>query len=105
MMVPLFVWQGKSLHAVDPLEIMALSAEGAYTKLHLTDNRSYLVRSTLADMLKKTPEGFLFRVHRTWAVSVFYIDKVEKEVVKMGPNDIPIGKLYYDGLISKLQVI
>jgi DNA-binding LytR/AlgR family response regulator len=105
MLTPLFVWQNKVLKRIDLRQVLCLFTEGNYTKIVVSDNNFYMVRSTLAGALKKLPPEMFIRIHRSIAVSVFYIDQVAKDHLIIHEESIPIGKQYYRSLIRRLNVI
>ncbi|MBZ5856853.1 LytR/AlgR family response regulator transcription factor [Flavihumibacter profundi] len=105
MLKPIFIWQDKILKKVDPLEVTFLITEGNYTKICFTDKTCYLVRSTLSGAMKKLPPDIFIQTHRSYAVSVFFIDHIAKDHLIIGDIAIPISRQYYERVIEQLQII
>jgi DNA-binding LytR/AlgR family response regulator len=105
MMKPLFFWQGKLLKKVNPLEVVCLITQNNYTRVCMSDKTYYLVRSTLSSIMQKLPADIFIQTHRSYAVSVFFIDDLAKDHLNIGPDAIPISKQFYDRVINSLQII
>lgn len=102
---PVFFWEDKRLKKVNPLDLMFIYTIGNYTRLFLHDLSHIMVRSTLSAVLSEMPHGIFFKTHRAYAVSVYFIDQVERDHVVVGPEIIPIAKQYYKPLLSQLAII
>ena len=105
MLKPFFVWQNKELIRINPEEVICLSTDRNYTRIYLSNNSCYLVRSTLAGALKKLPGDMFIKVHRSYAVSILYIDTLAKDHLTIDGNSIPIGRQFYKSVIDKLNII
>ncbi|AXY75877.1 LytTR family transcriptional regulator [Paraflavitalea soli] len=105
MLKPFFVYQNKILIRINPEELVCLVAEKNYTKLFLTHKRYYLVRSTLTGILKKLPPEMFIKVHRAYAVSIFFMDKVDRDQLEIGGQSVPISRRYYTSVIEQLNII
>ncbi|WP_276483769.1 LytR/AlgR family response regulator transcription factor [Paraflavitalea pollutisoli] len=105
MQKPFFVWLKKKLRRIDPEEVMALVTEGNYTKIFLSDQTHCMVRTTLTAALKKLPPDMFIRTHRSCAVSIFYINNIEKDCLTIGEHPIPIAKRYYKSVFEQLNII
>jgi LytTr DNA-binding domain len=105
MLRPVFIRKEKFLMKVQPEHIVCLVTEKNYTKIFLPDTSFYLVRSSLASILKILPEDVFVRIHRAYAVSVLYIDTIGKDVLVIAEKPFPIGRQYYRSLIKALDVI
>jgi DNA-binding LytR/AlgR family response regulator len=105
MLKPFFVYQNKALLRINPEDLLCLVADKNYTKLFLTHKRFYLVRSTLTGTLKKLPPEMFIKVHRSFAASIFYMDKIDRDQLEIDGRAIPISKRYYTTLIRQLNII
>lgn len=110
MLKPFFVWRDKELKSVRPEEVVCLVTKGNYTKIYLSDEKHYLVRTTLTRALERlNPEVFI-KVHRKFAVSVIFIDTVARDhlnltVVVDKSKVVPIARQYYQSLINQLIML
>ena len=89
---------------VCPEKIYGISMEGNYTRIHLRGVH-YLVRSTMAAMLKKLPPDIFIKVHRSFVISIYYMNNIDRDHLLIGKDVIPIGKQYYKSLMEQLNVI
>jgi DNA-binding LytR/AlgR family response regulator len=105
IIIPVFISQNKKLVNINPYDIAFLHAQNNYTKLYLTEQRTFTLRSTISTMMTKLPKDIFVQIHRSFAVSILHIDDIEKETLRVYEEILPIGKQYYEGLIEKLQVL
>ena len=105
MLHPFIVRQNKVLRKVDPSDVMCLNTVGNYTRIYLSDKSHFMVRSTLFGALKKLPPEIFIKTHRSFAVSVYFIDNVARDHLTVEDEVSPIGKRYYNRVISRLNVI
>ena len=72
-------------------DILFIEASGNYVNIHLQDKR-ILARLTMS-YLEKILEGNVFkRVHRSFIVNIFKIDKIKKGIILIGKQTIPANK-------------
>ncbi|GAO42330.1 LytTR family DNA-binding domain-containing protein [Flavihumibacter petaseus] len=105
MLPPFYIWQGRTLKGVNPLDVVALSAERVYTKIHLTQDRHLIARLPLTTLLKQVSGDIFVRTHRGWAVSVYYLEEISKDKAVIGSMVIPVTKPYFDNLVTKLNIL
>ncbi len=106
MIKPFFVWQNKVLKSVNPENVVCLLTEGNYTKVFLSDKSFYLVRSTLSRTLAKLPNDIFIKIHRSFAVSVYFIDEIAKDhLVILGNEVLPVSRQYYQSFVGQLNII
>ncbi|HMH33417.1 MAG TPA: LytTR family DNA-binding domain-containing protein [Puia sp.] len=105
MLKPFFVRDKKVLKRIDPEQVMCLEAGRNYTWIYLSDGTAHLVRSTLSGTLKKLPSDIFIKIHRSLAVSVFFINDIARDHLIIGEKSIPIGRQYYSSAIRQLNII
>ena len=105
MLKPFFVWQNKVLKRIDPRQVMCLSTEGNYTRIYLSDQTFYMVRSSLSGALKKLPPEMFIKIHRSLVASIYFIDDIARDHLIIGGDSIPIGRKYYQPAIRQLNII
>lgn len=105
MQKPFFVWQNKVLKSVSPVDVMLLVTEGNYTKIVLSNESYYHVRSSLAGALKKLPPDMFIKIHRSYAVSIHFIDNIARDHLIVAGEAIPIARQYYKPVMEKLNII
>lgn len=89
---------------VDLNELLWIMVDGNYLELH-TENKRYVIRSSLRDFLDKLHIQRFHRVHKSYAVNLERIDAVNSEGVIVGEATIPMGRNFRDDLLQKLNTI
>ena len=105
MLEPVFIWKDKELIKIHPEEIAVLATVENYTRFFMADLQEHIVRCSLSNALKKLPPKMFIRIHRSFVVSINYIDWINKDCLQVGNATIDIGKQYYDALINRLTII
>lgn len=85
-------------------DILWIKAEGNYLELHLQDKKE-LIRASLGSFLERLNRHNFFRTHKSYAVNLDHLTKVEPTFVFIGKTEIPISKTYADELLHRLNVI
>jgi two-component system response regulator LytT len=99
----MFIKDGHYFHKVNYSDILYLSADHVYVNVH-TAQRKFLVRATMQDYLEKfDPEKFV-RTHRSYAVNIDKVDKINMAYVIINGEEVPISKNYRDTLLSRLNI-
>jgi DNA-binding LytR/AlgR family response regulator len=57
---------------------------------------------TFSQLEKGLPPENFHRIHKSFIVSLDKIESIERNVVKIGEQRIPVGKNYQDGFYKKL---
>ncbi|WP_209328940.1 LytR/AlgR family response regulator transcription factor [Lunatimonas salinarum] len=84
-------------------EIVALKAEGLYTRL-ITSNRSTILeRKILKELHVELPQDQFIRVHKSHVVNIKYIKSLNSKTLVAGHLTIPIRRGYYNELKSILD--
>lgn len=105
MMKPIFVPHNGALTPVDPLEIVCLRVDNSSTHIHLANKQYCIVFLSLTEVLKRLPPDIFIRTSRTYAVSVYFIERIEKTVVTVAGEPIPIARDYYVKVLEKIVVM
>lgn len=66
------------IHLLDQNEILYLSADGNYTKFHLTNKTSILTTKTLKEYEEILSEKYFIRIHQSSIVNMLYASKFDK---------------------------
>jgi len=89
----IFLRHNKSYIQVAINEILYIEAAGNYTKVATID-KTITVREKISDMIESLPSNDFLQVHKSFAIATKYIDSIEGNRIRIGNNEIPIGKLY-----------
>lgn len=89
-----FVKDGIYIHKIEFDAILYLKSEGNYTEI-ITQQKTYLIRSLLKQIIDKLPENYFMRIHRSYIINVKKITLISPSEVTLGSNTIlPIGETY-----------
>lgn len=76
-----------------------------YVKVFLSGGRHYLVKRPISAVENLLSEHKFMRVHRSYLVSLGKVSGYNALSVQLGQNDIPIGRLYKQSVLERLQKI
>ena len=102
---PVFVWQERVLRKIHPDDIICLETDRNYTKFHVRGTNPIMVRCTLDSALATLPKDEFVKTHRSFAVSINFIEQISRENVRISGQDVPLSRRYYKPLVEKLSII
>lgn len=85
-------------------EILWIESRGNYLELNLA-NKKELIRATLGSFLERLNQQNFFRTHKSYAVNLDYMTRIEPAAITINNTEIPISKVYADELVKRLNVI
>jgi DNA-binding LytR/AlgR family response regulator len=100
----LFIRDNRVLHRVAVRDLLLVEADGNYVELVLK-NRRYVLRNSVAELLKAMPEGLFIMVNRRQAVNILLVDSVSSDEVTIGRNNYTLSPRFRDQLVERLHVI
>ncbi|KUJ60749.1 LytTR family transcriptional regulator [Flavobacteriaceae bacterium CRH] len=83
-------------------QLLFAQSFGNYVKLHTT-KRTYLASITTTELEKCLPEKKFIRIHKSYIVAVDKIEGIDKEVVNIKKEKLPIGITYKRELFDRLK--
>ena len=84
-------------------EILYIESWKDYVKLFLTTGKSILVKQSISSMENLLSAHRFVRVHRSYIVSIDKISGYSGMFVQVGKNDVPIGRLYKQAVMERLN--
>lgn len=105
MFIPFFVRVDNMLHSIKPEDVVCLQMKENYLHIYLTNRKPLVVRSTLTDALSKLPDSIFIKTHRSFAVSILFMDKIERYNLVVGKKDIPIARNLYNHVLDQLVIL
>ncbi len=84
-------------------DILYLESWKDYIKIFLTDGKSFLAKQSISAMENLLSEHKFVRVHRSFMVSLDKISGYNGLSVQLSELEIPIGRLYKQSVMEKLQ--
>ncbi len=97
-----FVRQDGNLIKIKHEDILWLKADGNYTHL-FTRIGKFSVRHILKDFETLIPQDKFLRVHKSYIVQVGLIEEISPKELRIEEEWIPLGRTYYQKLISGIQ--
>ncbi|RYY63954.1 MAG: response regulator transcription factor [Chitinophagaceae bacterium] len=88
-----FIKTGYEQVKVEVDDILYLESSGNYVT-YVLPGRNLLSRSNMSEALSALPAGRFVRVHRSYAVALSKIDKVERTQVTVARQVIPVGEAF-----------
>jgi DNA-binding LytR/AlgR family response regulator len=94
----------KGMKKVFVNDIQYIESWKDYIKIFLTDKTSLLVKQSISSMENLLSEHKFLRVHRSFIVSLDKISGYNGLSVQLSEQEIPIGRLYKQAVMERLQL-
>ena len=85
--------EGSSINKLYIHDIIYLEAISNYTRI-VTAFRKYITLSNLKQLMDQLPENKFVRIHRSYAVAINKINRIENREVYAADAILPVGKTY-----------
>jgi two-component system response regulator LytT len=89
----IFLWSNKIEHKVKYAAIRYIQGCGNSVDVY-TDDEMITVWETMTTVEGSLPKSAFLRVHKSFIVAIDGIDKIERNKIRIGETEIPIGKHY-----------
>lgn len=89
----LMIKEGTSVNRVLIHDVIYLEALGNFTSV-VTAEKKYTTLMNLGNFMEKLPREKFLRIHRSYAVAVNKIKRMEDGELRLGQTRLPIGKTY-----------
>ncbi|MBN3582791.1 LytTR family transcriptional regulator DNA-binding domain-containing protein [Algoriphagus aestuarii] len=83
-------------------EIIYLEADANYTQVY-TEEKKFVVRSTLKDLEQKLNPNQFARIHKSYLINLEAIEAIDTQSIHIGGKEIPISRSQHSWLINKIQ--
>ena len=102
----LFIRTNNIINKVKLSDIKWIHADGNYCYIH-AGNRRYAVKISLKKITEKLTSGRFIRIHKSHVVQVDYIDRIDtnKNLILVGNQQLPVGRVFKIDLMQKLNII
>jgi len=97
----IFIKNGKGFEKVNLEDIAYIKADGSYSRL-FTEQREFILAMNLHTVLDRLNSHEFMRVHRSYAIKVSCIEKIEVNGVKIGEATIPVSKKLREDLLKRI---
>ncbi|WP_394749178.1 LytR/AlgR family response regulator transcription factor [Spongiimicrobium salis] len=98
----IFVQANKKHLKVVLNDILYVESHRDYLKIHL-ETRSILIKERISNFIKLLPEHQFAQVHRSYIVALDKITAFTQQDIEIGKIEIPIGGIFKEQLISRLN--
>ncbi|MCB9251644.1 MAG: response regulator [Flavobacteriales bacterium] len=99
----IFVKHMDVFYKVHYSDINYIESQHIYIMIHTVDGKKYLFRKSLSGFLEDLPGNLFIQIHRGFAINVSHIKAVSpSQIVMNNDKSLPLGKVYKDGLFTKL---
>jgi len=99
-----FVRSKQKLIKISFEDIAYIEAIGDYIAIHENEQK-HLIRNTLKNMLIKLPADKFIRIHRSFIVNLDQISEIQDKSVLFLNRKLPIGALYKEELMKRLNFL
>ncbi|MBK8499025.1 MAG: response regulator [Flavobacteriales bacterium] len=100
----IFIRDKGKLVKVPLKDIHYAQADDNYVTL-FTPTRKYVITSTLAAVEEKLRSPHHLRVHRSYVVDLRQISAMEEGYVRIGAQNIPVGKTHREALMARVRTL
>ncbi len=97
----IFVKSGYDMVKVRFTDIHFIEGLKDYVKIH-TSEKTVIALLTMKSLEESLPTGFL-RVHRSYIINFEHLESVGRRNIMVGKQDIPLGDMYREQFMAKLD--
>lgn len=83
-------------------DILYIESMKDYIKV-FTEQGTLITKQSISSVEEMLPEKSFARIHRSYIVSLLRIKTFTSELIEIGDTEVPIGKLYRNGVLKMLQ--
>lgn len=95
----------KNMSVKIPMEnIQFIRAEGNYSTIQTAD-KSYVLRSTLKDLVEKLPQQQFFRSHKSYIINLKQVSAINSDSIYVNNERLPIGRGQLNQLMESINKI
>jgi DNA-binding LytR/AlgR family response regulator len=99
-----FVRTNYKMEKIEFKNIRFIKSMREYISIH-TSSQRFLVNQTMNKMEMELPNDQFIRVHRSFIVSLAYVQKIEGNQIVMKEEKIPVGASYRKAFFDKIRLL
>ncbi len=99
----MFVKTEYRMERVDFADILYIEGQGGYLRI-VTTQTKIMTLQNFATMESLLPVDNFMRVHKSYIVALNKIEHIERNVIRIGREHIPVGESYRDKLYRTLKI-
>jgi len=96
--------EGKKTHSYKADEIILIESMRDYTKIH-TNESNLIIKATLHRFEELLPDESFIRIHKSFIISIDKVKAYSPTFVMINNKRIPIGKIYKNEAIKRLNMM
>jgi DNA-binding LytR/AlgR family response regulator len=100
----MFLKEGGSFSKVEFEELLYLKSESHFVEFKFKNKKPQTFKSTFNELVEKLPSNFI-RIHRNFIINIDFIQKIEKSMVQIYNEELPVGGKYKVGLLTKIDLL
>ena len=100
----LFVKDKNKLIAISVKDVLWIEAYDNYTCL-ITGTQRFIVSTPFKNILQQLPENHFVKIHRSYAVQLQQIKRIEDNTVYILEKPLPVSKKYRDELLNHIYIL
>ena len=94
----------RRLIKIEFASVNIVEAKGDYIHIK-TENKNYVVHSTLKKIEDKLPESLFLKVHRSFIINTKKIIDIEDKIVLIGKDVVPVSRANRPDLMKRLNLL
>jgi len=98
----IYIKSGTELHKIYLNDILYIEGTGNYISIICQEKR-LLTLTKMSEMINLLPEKQFVRIHKSYIVSMNYVEKIEKHQLTIKGKNIPIGITYRESFFKLLD--
>jgi DNA-binding LytR/AlgR family response regulator len=85
-------------------DILYLKSAHVYIEIIQTNTQKIVIRTSLNEIIEKLDSNFI-RIHRSYIINTKYLKHISAKSVVINDVTLPIGKMYNDNLVKKINLL
>lgn len=98
----LYIKESGVQHPVQEDEILYIEGLRDYIRI-CTVRRNFMVLTNLKDILQRLPPQQFMRIHRSYIVNLYKLEKIQAGSVVVGQKELPVGDTYRKAFLMRIQ--
>jgi two-component system, LytTR family, response regulator len=100
----IYIKTNSALHKISTKDLLWVEALGDYITMNVAGEK-YIVHAKMKTVESKLPPDKFVRVHRSFIISIDHIHSIDDSIIIMEKKLIPIGAVYKDNLMKRLNLL
>ena len=98
----IIIKDGTKIHKINYSDLLFIEGQREYVTFHTTQ-KNITALYLLKNLEVSLPCEHFLRVHKSFIVSIRHIEMIDRNILKIGGKDIPIGGSYKEALLCRLN--